>query len=71
MVNEIKSFIHLILSSNLVSENRVIPQNSSKLSISPLLSVSQITKALSLAPKMCSNSLKSIEKLSQILLNEA
>ena len=69
MISEIK--IHLILSSNFVSENKVIPLNNSKLSINPLLSVSQITKALSYAPNICSNSLKSIEKLSQMLLNDA
>lgn len=63
--------LHLILSSNFVSENKVIPENNSKESIKPLLSVSHITKALSDNPKICSNSLKSIEKLSQILLKEA
>lgn len=37
--------VHLILSSIFVSENMVIPANSSSESISPLLSVSQMTKA--------------------------
>jgi len=54
-----------------VSENTAIPENSSSASINPLLSVSQMTKELSPAPKMCSNSIRSIEKLSQIDLYEA
>lgn len=57
--------LHLALSSNFVSENRIRPLNNSSESISPLLSISQITKTLSLAPKIYSNSVKSIEKLSQ------
>mmetsp|Transcript_3545 Transcript_3545/g.328 ORF Transcript_3545/g.328 Transcript_3545/m.328 type:complete len:112 (+) Transcript_3545:355-690(+) len=66
-----KSNKNLILSSNLVLENNVIPLNNSNESIRPLLSVSHMTKALSLRPKICSNSLRSMEKLSQILLNDA
>lgn len=44
-----KSNKNLIVSSNLASENKAIPLNNSKASINPLLSVSQITNALSLA----------------------
>jgi hypothetical protein len=63
--------IHLILSSSLVSENIAIPEKSYKESISPLLSVSQITKEDYPVPNMCSNYVRSMLKLSQIDLNEA
>ena len=66
-----KSNRNLIVSSNLASENKAIPLNSSKASIKPLLSVSQITKADSLALKICWNSIRSIEKLSQRALKVA
>jgi hypothetical protein len=59
------------VSSNLASENKAIPLNNSKASINPLLSVSQITNALSLALNIYWNSIKSIEKLSHKALNVA
>lgn len=48
-----------------------IPANNSNESINPLLSVSHITNADSPVPKMCSNSVKSMLKLSHIDLNAA
>lgn len=62
--------LHLILSSNLASANTMRPLNNSSASISPLLSVSQITKDDSFAPNICSNSVRPIEKLSHMLLND-
>ena len=52
----ILSFLHLALSSNFDSENNINPAKSSKESTNPLLSVSQITKTDSFAPKIYSNS---------------
>ena len=62
--------LHLIFSSNLASANRIRPLNNSRASIKPLLSVSQIWKDSSLVPKICSNSVKSIENMSQTLLKD-
>ena len=59
-----------IFSSNLASEKITSPEKSSSASISPFLSVSKMTKLDSEAPNICSNSVKSIEKLSQTLLKE-
>lgn len=61
---------NLILSSNLESEKRMSPLNNSSVSIRPFLSTSQTTKLDSLAPNICSNSVKSMKKLSQTLLND-
>ena len=65
-----QSYLHLILSSNLASAKMINPLNNSSASINPLSSVSQMTKDDSFEPKICSNSVKSSEKLSHIALNE-
>lgn len=51
--NSIKMFIHLILSSSLVSEKMARPEKSSRESMRPLLSVSHTTKEDSPVSKMC------------------
>lgn len=52
------------------SENNIKPENNSKASIKPFLSVSHILNEVSLEPNICSYSVKSIENVSHTLLNE-
>jgi hypothetical protein len=67
--NCMKPSIHRILSSNLASEKSMSPEKSSRASMSPFLSSSQMLKPSSL-PNICSNSRMSIGKFSQMLLKE-
>lgn len=61
---------NLILSSNLLSLKIISPLKSSSVSIRPFLSTSHTTKLDSLAPNICSNSVRSMKKLSQTLLKD-
>jgi hypothetical protein len=60
----------LIFSSNVEEDIRVSPLKSSNASMRPFSSVSQMMKEDSFAPKICSNSVRSMDRLSQTLLKE-
>ena len=64
-----KSKRNFIFLSKSVSENIIKPENNSKESIVPFSSVSQIENISSVVLNIVSNSIASIEKLSQIDLN--